>query len=201
MFHRAIRERLRLLAPDGGGEGGNAPAATVAATPADADAGDADPPNVDGLKSALAKERAGRREMEKQVRDLAAKQAERDAADKRAADEKAKADGEWERLAAERDAENATLKAQLATRDRDALRAKVAAKHKLPADLASRLTGDSEDDLDKDAAKLAKLVLLPKAPNTEAGAGNTETRPPKPAADTGGRSYAFVSPNDQQWPA
>jgi hypothetical protein len=91
---------------------------------------------------------------------------------KRKADEDAAAaKGEWEKLAAARQAEIDRLAAEIATRDHDALRAKVAAKHKLPADLASRLVGDDEAALEDDARALAKLVAARPPVDTEAGAG------------------------------
>jgi hypothetical protein len=91
---------------------------------------------------------------------------------KRKADEAAaEAAGEWEKLATDRLAEIDRLNAEIARRDQDALRARVAAKHKLPADLAARLVGDDEEALEADAKTLAKLVAVRPSADTEAGAG------------------------------
>ncbi len=44
------------------------------------------------------------------------------------------------------------------TLERDLLIEKIAAKHSLPEDLKARMKGDTESDLEKDAASLAKFV-------------------------------------------
>ena len=71
-----------------------------------------------------------------------------------------------DRLTAERDAER-----------RKALVQAVALKHQLPADLAGRLIGETEEELDADAARLSKLIV-PAAPSTETGrAGAVKPQP------------------------
>jgi len=55
------------------------------------------------------------------------------------------------------------LETTLAQRDATALRAKVAAAHQLPADLADRLRGSTEEELTADAKELAKLIPPPAA--------------------------------------
>lgn len=79
--------------------------------------------------------------------------------------EQLKRNGEFEALTKQQQSAIDELKAQLAQqqteiakRDYDALRAKVATKHGLPAELATRLVGVTEEDLEKDAAQLKKLV-------------------------------------------
>lgn len=55
---------------------------------------------------------------------------------------------------------------------------RVAAKHHIPAELAERLTGDSEEDLEKDAANFAKFVgVSTSAPlkSTESSKAHTAT--------------------------
>jgi hypothetical protein len=91
--------------------------------------------------------------------------------------------GEFEQLTKTQQAAIDELKAQLAEkdaeiakRDYDALRAKVATKHGLPAELAARLVGQTEEELNADAAQLKKLIP------TLASPGNAPN--PKPASNT-----------------
>lgn len=123
----------------------------------------------DAGKAALQKERDAREAAEKETKRLKKLVDDHEAAKKRAADEAAAANGQFEKLATDRQAEIEDLKRQIAERDAQALRAKIAAKHKLPEELASRLQGESESDLEADAKALAKLVKPPVAPDTEAG--------------------------------
>lgn len=113
---------------------------------------------------------------------------------KRKADEEAaKAKGEWEKLAGDRQKRVDELEASLKQRDHDDLRRRVAAKHKLPEALANRLTGDDEAALDADATELAKLVTPRQAPNTEVGTGQKGQTP-----TTSNRPMPKPSPADQQ---
>ena len=71
-----------------------------------------------------------------------------------------------------------TQRRELAERERDqerktTLRNRIAAKHKLPDELADVLKGDSEDELDEHAKRLAKVVKTRQAPDTEVGTGGT----------------------------
>lgn len=78
---------------------------TATETPQDETVTTTETVNVDGLKSALAKERQARADAEKTARDLVKYKSDREAADARAAEDKAKADGnlaEQIRLATER---------------------------------------------------------------------------------------------------
>ena len=78
------------------------------------------------------------------------------------------AKGDYERLKAEYEDRLKKLEAKAAESAREALVNKVALKHSLPDKLASRLKGATEEELDADAAELAKLIV-PVAPQTEAG--------------------------------
>jgi len=142
------------------------------------------------LREALRKERDARSAAEKERARLDAIVTKAEADQRKAETAKAKEQGDWERLATEREAELERLKGELTKRDRDALKAAVAAKHRLSPALADRLAGDTEEDLDRDAAALAKLVAAREAPDTEAGAG---TKGPTPAGDRP-RSKARTDP-------
>lgn len=100
-------------------------------------------------------------------------------AEKKAAEEEqAKQQGEWQKLAEQRAADLEAMKAEIKRRDHDALRSKVAAANKLPAEWASRLLGDDEAALDADAKSLAK-TLVPATPAPGAGPS------PKPSGPVG----------------
>lgn len=71
--------------------------------------------------------------------------------------------GEFKTLAEKEKARADQLEAQLKQRDYDALRARVAADHKLPPEWATRLIGDDEAALAEDAKALAK-TLVPQTP-------------------------------------
>lgn len=67
--------------------------------------------------------------------------------------------------------ERDTARTELASEKLTNLRSTVAAKHKIPADMADRLRGTDEASLEADAAILAKSIA-PAAPvNTQTGAG------------------------------
>jgi len=128
----------------------------------------------------------------------AKRQADADAK-RRMDEEAAKAKGEWERLANERQAEIDRLGAEVAKRDLDALRARIAAKHKLEH-LTARIQGETEAEMDADAKELAKHVKPIGATNTEAGAGGArgpKALPPDRAGavSTGGKAYTFLPDN------
>ncbi len=75
----------------------------------------------------------------------------------------------WEELAATREAE---LKAERISR----LRLEVAMKKGLPPELAARLTGETQEQLEKDADALLPL-LKPRSPGVPPGGGDGQ--PPK----------------------
>lgn len=90
--------------------------------------------------------------------------------------EKARADAEAERT------KRTALESELAARELDALRLKVAADANLPAALAARLTGSNEDEMKADAESLLKLI-----PAQSGGV-------PKPAGATDPQEAAEVDP-------
>lgn len=110
---------------------------------------------------------------------------ERLAAERRKADEKAdqarKAaeieaaakNGEWEKLAKQREAELAKLSGDLKARELNDLKRGIAEKIGLPSQLAARLVGETAEDIEADAKAL--LETLPKPPKP--GAGPVLTNP------------------------
>lgn len=59
----------------------------------------------------------------------------------------------------ERATERATAaEARIASLERSVVRARVAAKHEIPAELVDRIQGDDEAEMEKDAKALAKLI-------------------------------------------
>jgi len=116
---------------------------------------------------------------------LAQQQKEKLAADRKAAREKAEADGntsealrlEREQVAADR-SEAEKLRAEAAKDKIDALKLKIATKHKLPDGWAERLKGTTEAEIEADAAVIAKTLPTHKVAETEGGnkgnSGNKE---------------------------
>lgn len=84
---------------------------------------------------------------------------------------------EAQRLAEERDA----LAAKVAETEKRYLRIKIGADKKLPAEIAERLQGDTEDELREDADRLLAL-LKPGTPTGDAEGGQ-RGRTPDPNAD------------------
>lgn len=101
----------------------------------------------------------------------------------------------------------AELEAQLAQKDHEALKSKIAAEYKLDNEIAAFLTGKTEADLKASAATLAKHLKAPVAPNTEPGKQTGKTTPQKPSsvsepAPSGGaakKTYAFQQPGEVSW--
>jgi hypothetical protein len=92
--------------------------------------------------------------------------------------EAAKEQGEFKTLYESAIKDTETLKAKIAELENDkrtmslsALRSTVAAKHGLPAALADRLQGETEEALEADAKALAAVAKTESAPNTEGGKG------------------------------
>lgn len=109
----------------------------------------------------------------------------------------AKAQGDFKALYEAEQAKATDLADKLAKKEHADLQRAVAVKHKLPADLASRLIGETEAELDEDAKKLAKTVGTREAPDTEAGAGakgatGTSDRPIPPKAKEGEKTPAYT---------
>jgi hypothetical protein len=137
--------------------------------------GDDDKPGAALLK-ALQEERTARATAEAALR-------KREKADRDAETQRAIKAGEWEAVAkakdgeiAERDARIAELEGEIAAARLETARERVAAKHKLPPQLAARLRGTDEASLDADAKELAKLIVV-RAPDTEAGKGANGAAP------------------------
>lgn len=83
----------------------------------------------------------------------------------------AKEQGNFKALYEAEQVKRETLERDLETRDRADLVRRVAEKHKLPAAMAKRLTGETEADLDADAKDLAKLITTDRVVDTETGSG------------------------------
>lgn len=100
---------------------------------------------------------------------LARQKAQFDATQKKAADEaqrKAQEEqGQYKALYDGLKADYDALQLQVQKAEREALCAKVAAKHRLPDDLALRLMGETEEELTADAERIAKHLAPPTAPN------------------------------------
>jgi hypothetical protein len=114
-------------------------------------------PASDDLKNDLVKERRQRQALEKRLKEI----------------EDAKL-SDLERL--QKQAKEATDRAERA--ERSALRQQVAIKHQLTPDLAKRLQGETEDELDADGAELAKLIA-PKAPRPDPSQGSRAGQGPQ----------------------
>lgn len=134
-----------------------APPPTPPATPAKDDDDD-----VAKLKTALEAERKARKAADKQAGELAAWRRTQEDAQKTETERQADRIAELEQQVRDRDA-------VIAERERNLLKARVAAKYKLPDSLTARLIGEDEAALEADAKALARLVAPPKAPDTETG--------------------------------
>jgi hypothetical protein len=172
-FAQEYLEADKGTPPAGGGEGddknkGDDPPKTL---PAGGEAGGEDErKHTDADVNRIVTQRlTEEKERERKRTEGIRRQAEADAAAK---------NGEWQKVAESRAEEIADLtkrveelEGQLKSKDLDAVRARVALRHKLPEALVSRLQGTDEATLEADAKALAKLVVPPKAPDTEAGKG------------------------------
>lgn len=139
------------------------PATGPAAPPATGDQ-----PLGEAGQRALAEERAARKELEKQIKELEPLKKLAEAMGVKPDATKSNADA----LATE----VATMRKELADERVGRMRAEVAAEAKLDPSLAKRLTGSTREELAADAAEMAKLF--------PAGAGNgTTTAPGTPAPD------------------
>lgn len=101
---------------------------------------------------------------------------------------------------AERERDEA--RATLAERDAAALRARIAAEYKLSPDLADYLKGDTEAELKASAKTLAEKIAPPKAPDTDAGKGNSggaEAGAGAGAAPAPAQPYRFQVPGEVKW--
>lgn len=161
---------LSLLPFFDGGSGGGGDDDPPGDRDDDNDQGDPDDDEKLGAKGrdALKRERDARKAAERERTALQKRIDDLEQAQKAREDADAKAKGEWEKVAKDREAELETLKAELAERDRNDLKRTIAAETGLPGDLALRLTGDDEAALREDAKELAKHL---KAREVETDAG------------------------------
>lgn len=127
---------------------------------------------------------------------------------------KLEAEGNWQQVAeglktqiADLETQLTNAQAEIQRRDeaevaakkeaaRQQLVTKVATKHKLPAEIAELLRGDTEAQLEAHAQKLAGAVGTPKAPPTEGGA-QTTTRTAQ--AQEAQKDWSFNSPGGVKW--
>lgn len=91
------------------------------------------------------------------------------------------------------------------------IRAKVAAKYKLPEKLAARIQGANEAEMDADAKEIADEMGTPKAPDTQSGQGGpgttgktgddakSETQQDQKSTTTQNRRYGFQTPGEVSW--
>jgi hypothetical protein len=103
------------------------------------------------IKERLSRETSKR---EKAIQEAAAK-AEQEAAAR---------NGEWEKLAKARESELAELHNQLKARELGEMKRTVAERVGLPVALASRLAGESEADIERDAKTLLETLPKPSKP-------------------------------------
>ena len=103
------------------------------------------------LVTGLRKENASHRTAKKKA------ESEAQAAERKAAEEQ----GEFKKLYEAEKAKTEAAEAKAAGLELDALRAKVATAVKLPAELAGRLQGETEDELTEDAKVLAAALPKP----------------------------------------
>lgn len=153
---------------DGKGDGGKT---------ADEGKGFTPPASQDDLDALIAKRLA---QQERQLRKTVADDTKAALA-KEQADAKAKEQGDFQRLYETEKAARETAERERDEEKRSALRARIAARHKLPDALATRLSGATEDELEADAKELAKHVKPPAAPDTEGGKGRQDSGAKPPA--------------------
>jgi hypothetical protein len=211
---------FRRLSSDAGGNGGTAtPQATGgepgSQTPASGDPGKVPASSSGDDPSTKTDKTFTQADLDRIVKERLADSARRAdqkaAADKRAAEEKALADNaEWKTLADQRAAELETTKAQAALVDGYAKRLNALVEDEIalwPDEVKGTDPGPKAVDarldwLEKMRPLAKKLASLPKAPATEAGAGNG-TPPTTPPAGQGTQGkaggYRFVSEKDVAW--
>lgn len=127
-------------------------------------------------RQAIQREREARKAAEKARSDLEKRLKAIEDERKQAEDAKAKEQGEWEKIAATREAELKALQDQLAERDRQTLRATIARKHRLPDDALEFVTGDDEDAIEASVKKLAKIAARTEDVDTDSGKRSSTTK-------------------------
>ena len=98
-----------------------------------------------------------------------------DKAKKEATEQELKEKQEWQKIAEAKEAEAKTLQQQLEALNRKQLQAEIAARVGLPNALASRLQGNTAEELEADAQAL--LETLPKAEQKQKSPGLHPTNP------------------------
>jgi vacuolar-type H+-ATPase subunit I/STV1 len=131
---------------------------------------------VKELREENAKTRTSARDLEKR---LEAIEKARQAADEQTLVEQ----NRWKEIAEKRDAELKQLQETLQKSQQQALRTQIAVEFGLPAPLAARLQGATEEELRADAEQLKALV--PQAPGAQQNRNTTQAVPGgQPAAET-----------------
>lgn len=120
-------------------------------------------------REALRREREARKSAEKERADLRRRLDEIESRQREATEAKAREEGKFKDLLDAREKELADLRADLARRELTEKRRAVARKYELPDDLADRLVGDTDEDMDADAKRLAKLFAREDGPDTDSG--------------------------------
>lgn len=115
------------------------------------------------------KMRAEAQSLRKRLKDAETKAQAAEENDRKARDAKAKEQGEWEKIAKDREAELEAIKADLAARDLNDRKTAIAKAAGLPDDLATRLQGETDEELEADAKGMAKLLRVQEAPENDAG--------------------------------
>lgn len=149
------------------GEGVNTGATTTGQAPAPVTSGESTPKVEEKTLTQADVDRI----VEKRLAEEKRKTDDKIAREKAAAAEKAAIEsGEWKALYEGAKETIAKLEADIANAQLETVRERVAAKHKLPPQLAARLRGTDEASLDADAKELAKLIVV-RAPDTSGGGG------------------------------
>lgn len=118
--------------------------------------------------------------------------------------EAAKAAGDFEKLAKQRQERVEQLEREAAERDRKDLRARIAKANKLPDDLAALLQGEDEAALTESAKLLAKHIKPISAADTEAGVGagvtsSDTSKPIKKVDDKKEATFTFEGKQKVPW--
>lgn len=141
---------------------------------------DPEPEDVSGLKSALEKERAKRKQYETDLKAAREAQSELDrlkAEAKKKADEDAAAEGRYKELLEKREAELTELQNQLAEKERDDLRRTIAQKHNLKVDTAMKFLSKFDDEAEiEDAAKELAKYRAAEDVDTDSGKRTSTTK-------------------------
>ncbi len=172
---------------DGGAGGGGDEQQSDGATPDGTKPDEPEKPDADGLTE------AGRKAIkaERDARKIADQELARyKAAETKRTEDAAREQGDFKALyegsqttISERDARIAELEGQIQAAEHTSLRTRIAAKHKLPADLTDLLRGDDEAALEASAKVLAKHIRTD-APDTEAGITRTRQQTNRQTAKT-----------------